>query len=161
ARASGRRIVEMVWDDLTPRTVLTPGAFRNAVAAVLAVSGSINCVKHLQAIAVEAGLDLDVFALFNEMGAHVPVLSAVAPNGPDPIDAFEAAGGTPALLNVLRPVLDLDARTVTGHSRGEALATAPPPDGRVIRRFEQPYSSAASIVVLRGSLATESAIARP
>ena len=68
ARQSGRRIVEMVWEDLTPRRILTPGAFRNAAASVLAVSGSINCIKHLQATAVEAGVDVDVFALFNELG---------------------------------------------------------------------------------------------
>jgi hypothetical protein len=60
----------MVWEDLKPRDVMTPGAFRNAAAAVLAVSGSINCVKHLQAVAVEAGVDLDVFGLFNELGAQ-------------------------------------------------------------------------------------------
>ena len=63
-------------------TILTPGAFRNAAASVLAVSGSINCVKHLQATAVEAGVDVDVFALFNELGEQVPVLSAVAPERP-------------------------------------------------------------------------------
>ena len=72
ARRSGRRIVEMVLEDLKPRDVLTPGAFRNAAAAVLAVSGSINCIKHLQATAIEAGLDLDVYALFNELGDEVP-----------------------------------------------------------------------------------------
>ena len=71
----------MVWEDLTPRQILTPGAFRNAAASVLAVSGSINCVKHLQATAVEAGVDVDLFSIFNELGEQVPVLSAVAPNG--------------------------------------------------------------------------------
>ena len=81
ARRSGRRIVEMVWDDLKPRDILTPGAFRNAAAAVLAVSGSINCIKHLQATAIEAGVDVDVFQLFNDLGEDVPVLSAVSPNG--------------------------------------------------------------------------------
>jgi dihydroxy-acid dehydratase len=161
ARASGRRIVDMVWEDLKPRDIMTPGAFRNAVAAVLAVSGSINCVKHLQATAVEAGLDLDVFALFNEMGTRVPVLSAVAPNGPDTIDAFEAAGGARALLKALAPLLDLEARTVTGSKLGDDLAAAPDPDGGVIRTRERPYSRDASIVILTGSLAPESAIARP
>src|SRR5215213_7187886 len=73
ARRSGRRIVEMIWDDVTPRSILTPGAFRNATAAVLAVSGSINCIKHLQAAAIESGLDLDVYGLFNEIGDDVPV----------------------------------------------------------------------------------------
>jgi dihydroxy-acid dehydratase len=161
ARQSGRRIVEMVWEDLKPRDVMTPGAFRNAAAAVLAVSGSINCVKHLQAVAVEAGLDLDVFGLFNDLGTRVPVLSAVAPNGPHTIDQFEAAGGTRALLKTLSPLLDLDARTVTGRTIGDDLGTASVRDDDVIRPLERPYSQAASIVVLRGSLAPESAIARP
>ena len=161
ARRSGRRIVEMVWEDLKPRDVMTPGAFRNAVASVLAVSGSINCVKHLQATAVEAGLDLDVFALFNEMGGRVPVLSAVAPNGPHTIDAFEAAGGAHALLHTLRPLLDLSARTVTGGSLGDDLAGATVGNHDVIRPLDRAYSAAASIVVLTGSLAPESAIARP
>ena len=161
ARQSGRRIVEMVWEDLTPRTVMTAGAFRNAVAAVLAVSGSINCVKHLQAVAVEAGLDLDVFSLFNELGARVPVLSAVAPNGVHTIDQFEAAGGAHGLLHRLRPLLHLDARTVTGRTLGDELAQAAVSDDDVIRPLDRPCSRAASIVVLRGSLAPESAIARP
>jgi len=161
ARQSGRRIVEMVWEDLKPRDVMTAGAFRNAVAAVLAVSGSINCVKHLQATAVEAGLDLDVFSLFNELGARVPVLSAVAPNGAHTIDQFEAAGGARALLARLSPLLDLEARTVTGRTLGDDLAGAGVGDDDVIRPLERPYSRAASIVVLRGSLAPESAIARP
>jgi dihydroxy-acid dehydratase len=161
ARQSGRRIVEMVWEDLAPRTVMTAGAFRNAVAAVLAVSGSINCVKHLQAVAVEAGLDLDVFSLFNELGARVPVLSAVAPNGAHTIDQFEAAGGAHGLLHRLRPLLDLDARTVTGRALRDDLAQAAVSNDGVIRPLDQPCSRAASIVVLRGSLAPESALARP
>jgi len=161
ARRSGRRIVEMVWEDLKPRDVMTPAAFRNAIASVLAVSGSINCVKHLQATAVEAWLDLDVFALVNELGARVPVLSAVAPNGPHTIDAFEAAGGAHGLLRALAPLLDLSARTVTGRTLGDELADATVRDGEVIRPLDRPYSAAASIVVLRGSLAPESAIARP
>src|SRR6266540_2172547 len=89
ARRSGTRIVEMVLEDLKPRDVMTPGAFRNAAAAVLSVSGSINCIKHLQAAAIESGLDLDVYGLFNEFGDDVPVLSAVRPNGEDTIEMFE------------------------------------------------------------------------
>jgi dihydroxy-acid dehydratase len=85
ARRSGRRIVEMVLEDLKPRDIMTAGAFHNAVAAVLSVSGSINCIKHLQATAVETGLDLDIFGLFNELGEKIPVLSAVRPNGEETI----------------------------------------------------------------------------
>jgi dihydroxy-acid dehydratase len=161
ARRAGRRIVEMVWDDLKPRDVLTAGAFRNAVAATLAVSGSINCVKHLQATAVEAGVDVDIFSLFNELGATVPVLSAVAPNGPHTIDAFEAAGGARALLATLTPLLDSRARTITGRTIGEEIRDARVEDSGVIRPLDRPYSQAASIVILRGTLAPESAIVKP
>ncbi|HEX5110509.1 MAG TPA: dihydroxy-acid dehydratase [Vicinamibacterales bacterium] len=161
ARRSGRRIVEMVWEDLKPRDILTRAAFTNAAAATLAVSGSINCVKHLQATAVEAGTDVDVFALFNSLGTKVPVLSAVAPNGPHTIDAFEAAGGAQALLKTLAPLIDTSARTVTGRTLEENLATTVTTDPEVIRPLDRPFSNAASIVVLRGTLAPESAIVKP
>ncbi len=161
ARASGRRIVEMVNEDLTPRRILTPGAFRNAAASVLAVSGSINCVKHLQATAVEAGVDVDLFSIFNELGERVPVLSAVAPNGSDTIDAFEAAGAARGLLKQLEPLLDLDVLTATGRTLRDNLAGVVVDNPEVIRPLGRPFSRHASIVVLRGSLAPDSAIVRP
>ncbi len=160
ARRSGRRIVEMVLDDLKPRDVLSPGSFENAAAAVLAVSGSINCVKHLQATAIEAGVDVDVFQLFNDLGEKVPVLSAVAPNGTDTIEAFEAAGGAKALLKQLEPLLARDAMTVTGKTIGENLADAEVFDEDVIRPLDHPFSDKPPIVVLHGSLAPESAIVK-
>jgi dihydroxy-acid dehydratase len=160
ARQSGRRIVDMVWEDLKPRDILTPGAFRNAVAAVLAVSGSINCIKHLQATAVEAGVHLDVFKLFNDLGDNVPVLSAVSPNGKDTIEAFERAGGARALMKQLAPLLDLDALTVTGRRVRDNLADAQVHDEDVIRPMTRAFSDKPAIVVLHGSLAPESAIAK-
>jgi dihydroxy-acid dehydratase len=160
ARESGRRIVELVTEDLKPRDILTPGAFRNAVAAVLSVSGSINCIKHLQATAVEAAVDVDIFALFNELGSSIPVLSAVRPNGPDSIEAFEAAGGAHALLKQLAPLLDLSPMTVTGHTLAQNLAAAVVHDSQVIRPISRPYSDKPPIAVLHGSLAPESAIVK-
>jgi dihydroxy-acid dehydratase len=160
ARRSGRRIVDMVWDDLKPRDILTPGAFRNAAAAVLAVSGSINCIKHLQATAIEAGVDVDVFQLFNDLGEQVPVLSAVSPNGSDTIEAFEAAGGARALMKQLESLLDLDAITVTGRTVRDNLAEAVVSDEDVIRPLERPFADKPPIVVLHGSLAPESAIVK-
>jgi dihydroxy-acid dehydratase len=160
ARRSGRRIVDMVWDDLKPRDILTPGAFRNAAAAVLAVSGSINCIKHLQATAIEAGVDVDVFQLFNDLGEQVPVLSAVSPNGSDTIEAFEAAGGARALMKQLESLLDLDALTVTGRTVRDNLADAIVSDEDVIRPLERPFADKPPIVVLHGSLAPESAIVK-
>lgn len=158
ARQSGRRIVEMVEEDLTPRKIMTPGAFRNAAAAVLAVSGSINCIKHLQATAVESGIDLDVYGLFDELSGEIPVLSAVRPNGADTIDAFEAAGGTQALLKQLQPLLDGDALTVTGRTLAENLVSAVVHDAEVIRPLDRAFSNEPAIVILHGSLAPESAI---
>src|SRR5215472_2222125 len=88
ARA-GRRIVELVAEDLRPRFLLTDRAFCNAVTAILAVSGSVNCLKHLQAIAVEAGCDVDVYRLFEELAPKVPLLTDVKPNGDTQITAFD------------------------------------------------------------------------
>ena len=160
AQESGRRIVEMVLEDLKPRDIMTVGAFRNAVAAVLSVSGSINCIKHLQATAVESGVDVDVFALFNELGAKIPVLSAVRPNGSDTIEEFEAAGGAHALLKQLAPLLDTNAMTVTGRDLAANLADARVHDEEVIRPLKRPYSDKPPIAILHGSLAPESAIVK-
>ena len=160
ARRSARRIVEMVHEDLKPRDIMTAGAFHNAVAAVLSVSGSINCIKHLQATAVETGLDLDIFALFNTLGEKIPVLSAVRPNGNDTIEAFEAAGGAHALMKQLAPLLDLDVLTVTGRTAAENLSTAAVKDPEVIRPLARAYSNQQPITILHGTLAPESAIVK-
>jgi len=160
ARRSGRRIVEMVLEDLKPRDIMTAGAFHNAVAAVLSVSGSINCIKHLQATAVETGLDLDIFGLFNELGEKIPVLSAVRPNGEETIEAFEAAGGARALLKQLAPLLDQNVRTVTGRTLAQNLATAAVRDPEVIRPLDRPFSNKQPITILHGTLAPESAIVK-
>ncbi len=160
ARAAGARIVDMVWEDLKPRQIMTDGAFRNAVAAVLAVSGSINCIKHLQATAVESDVAVDIFELFNELGESIPVLSAVRPNGDDSIEAFEAAGGARAVLKRLEPLIDREALTVTGRTVGENLAGFVVSGTAVIRELDDPFSDKPPIVILRGSLAPESAVVK-
>lgn len=160
ARRAGGRIVEMVREDLKPRDIMTPGAFRNAAAAVLAVSGSINAVKHLQATATEAELDLDVYGLFEDLSGKIPVLAAVRPNGPDHIEDFEAAGGARALMSQLRELLDLDVLTVTGGTVGENLDEAEVLNEEVIRPVGRAYSTRPPIVILRGTLAPESAIVK-
>lgn len=160
ARLTGERIVAMVLDDLRPRQILTPGAFANAVRAVLASSGSINTVKHLQATATEGRLPVDVFGLFEELSRTVPMLSAVRPNGNRSIEEFEAAGGARAILKRLEPLLDRDALTVTGRTVGENLAGFEAADDEVIRPLERPISTEAPIVVMHGTLAPESAIVK-
>ena len=83
----------MVDEDLRPRDILTPDAFANAVITILSVSGSINSVKHLQAVAAEAECDVDVYRLFERLAADVPLLAAIRPNGEHSIEDFEDAGG--------------------------------------------------------------------
>ena len=160
ARASGRRIVEMVMEDLKPRDIMTRAAFVNSAAAVLAVSGSINCLKHLQATATEAQTDIDVYGIFEELSEKVPTLSAVRPNGKRRIEEFEAAGGAQALLKQLAPVIDTSAMTATGKTLAENLASVTVADPEVIRPLGNPISPGPSIAVLKGSLAPESAIVK-
>jgi dihydroxy-acid dehydratase len=158
--AAGRRIVELVAEDVRPRDILTPGAFRNAVAAVLAISGSVNTVKHLQAVAVEAGCDVDVLSLFEQLAGEVPLLTAVKPNGERRIDEFEAAGGAQALLHQLRPLLDLDQPTVAGRTMAEVLGGGVVADSDVIRPVDAPLARHPGILVVRGSLAPDGAVVK-
>ena len=152
AREAARRIVEMVHEDLKPRQILTAGAFRNAIATVLAVSGSINAIKHLQATAIEAGTDIDIFALWEEM-ADVPVLSAVRPTGEVRIEQFEDAGGARAVLKRLESRIDTSALTCTGRTLGENLAGYDIPGPEVIRPLDAPVGPGPAIAILKGSFA--------
>jgi len=159
-KEAGRRIVELVAEDVRPRDILTPGAFRNAVTAVLAISGSVNTLKHLQAIAVEADCDVDVYALFEELAPQVPLLAGVKPNGPRRIDEFEAAGGALTLMHRLAPMLDLDRPTVSGRTVREIVSSVTPPESDVIRPLDDPLARHPGIVVIRGSLAPDGAVVK-
>jgi dihydroxy-acid dehydratase len=160
ARAAGTRIVDMVWDDLKPRDIITAESVRNAAIIVMALSGSINCVKHLQAIATEAEVDVDVYQLFADYAAKVPLLAAVRPNGPVTIEEFEAAGGARAVLKRLEPLLATEAMTVTGHSLGDELQGASVADENVIHSLEEPLSRRPAINIVRGSLLPGGGIVR-
>lgn len=161
ARAAGARIVDMVWDDLKPRDILTPGAFANAVRAVLSIGGSLNAVKHLQAVATEAECGVDVYDLFEQLGPVTPVLAGVRPIGDRLIEEFEAAGGARALLKQLQPLLDAGAMTVTGKTLADNLASYEVADAEVIRPIDRPVAPRPAIVLLRGSLAPDAALIKP
>jgi dihydroxy-acid dehydratase len=158
ARAAGERIVQMVWDDLKPRQILTAGAFANAVTAVLAVGGSLNAVKHLQAVATEAESGVDVYGLFERLGPKTPVLAGIRPIGERFIEEFEAAGGARALMKQLAPLLDNDALTVTGLTVAGNLRDVKVADAEVIRAIANPIAPHPAIVLLRGNLAPEAAL---
>ena len=159
-RQAGTRIVEMVEADLRPRDILTPGAFRNAVMAVLAVGGSMNTVKHLQATAVEAGLGTDIYRLFENLAARVPVIAGVRPIGNHSIEAFEAAGGARAVMKQLEGMLDTKPMTVSGRTVAENLKNYAVKDEEVIRPASRPVAKKPALVVLRGSLAPDAAIVK-
>jgi dihydroxy-acid dehydratase len=158
ARAAGARIVQMVWDDLTPRRILTPAAFANAVRAVLSIGGSLNAVKHLQAVATEAGTDVDVYGLFERLGPQTPVLAGIRPIGDRFIEEFEDAGGCRALMKQLAPLLSADALTVSGGSVADNLHDVAVGDAEVIRPVDRPVAPRPAIVLLRGNLAPEGAL---
>jgi dihydroxy-acid dehydratase len=159
-RQAGERIVQMVWDDLKPRDILTRDAFANAVRAMLCVGGSINSVKHMQAVASEARCEVDIYGLFEKFANQIPVLTAVRPVGEHSIEEFEAAGGCRAVLKQLEHLLDRDALTVTGHSMGENLRNVHVADEEIIRPAARPIAAKPAIVLVRGSLAPEAGIVK-
>lgn len=158
ALAAGRRIVAIVNEDLRPKQIMTPPAFANAIAVGLAISGSINLLRHLQGAAAEGEIDVDVYRLVDELGARVPLLCAIKPNGPARIEELEAAGGTQAIMKRLEPVLIGKAMTCTGRTLAQNLDKVQVPDHGVIGSLDRPIAAGPSIVILRGSLAPEGAI---
>jgi dihydroxy-acid dehydratase len=158
AKAAGTRIVQMVWDDLKPRDILTEAAFANAVKAVLAIGGSLNAVKHLQAVATEGQCGVDVYGLFERLSPEVPVLAGLRPIGERFIEEFEDAGGARALLKQLLPMLDASALTVTGRTLADNLDGVEVGDADVIRPLDRPIAARPAVMVLRGNLAPESAL---
>ncbi len=159
-RRSGERIVQMVWDDCKPRDVVSADSIANAAVVVLALSGSINCVKHLQAIAHESAIDVDVYALFQKYAEKVPLLAAIRPNGDGRIEELEAAGGARAVMKRLEPLLHKHARSITGGTMGEILESATVKEDGVISSLEHPLSRRPSIVIVRGSLLPGGGIVR-
>jgi len=158
ASLSGKRIVEMVWQDLKPRDLLTREAFDNAIVTLMALGGSTNAIVHLVAMAGRAGIKL-ALERFNELSTKTPVLANIRPSGSKYLmEDFYYAGGLRALLGELRDLLALDCRTANGRTLGENLEHARIFDEEVIRRRANPLRAAGGIVVLKGNLAPNGAV---
>jgi dihydroxy-acid dehydratase len=157
ADRTGRRIVEMVWEGLKPRDILTEASFRNAIATVLALGGSTNAVIHIIALAGRAGIKVTLDH-FDERSKKIPVLANLRPSGKYLMEDFFYAGGLPALLRALSPHLDLSCSTVTGRTLGENIANAEIYNSDVIRSLENPVFSSGGLVILRGNLAPNGAV---
>ncbi len=153
----GGRIVEMVWEDLKPRDILTPLALRNAITVDMAIGGSTNAIIHLVALARRLGFDLPL-RVFDEISRHVPVLANIRPSGKFLMEDFYYAGGLRALMAEIRDLLNLDCVTVNGKSVGENLRGARVINSEVIRSREAPLMESGGTAILYGSLAPDGAV---
>ena len=158
ATATGKRIVDMVWEDLKPSDILTPASFDNAIVTLMTMGGSTNAIIHLVAMAGRAGIALPL-ERYNEISVKTPVLANIRPSGKQYLmEDFYYAGGLRALLGEVKDLLALDCRTVNGRTLGENIADAQIYNDDVIRRRDNPLKGAGGIVVLRGNLAPEGAV---
>jgi dihydroxy-acid dehydratase len=160
ASATGRRIVEMVLEDLKPAEILTAEAFDNAITVVHALSGSTNALIHLIAMAGRAGIPLKL-ERFDEIAQRVPVLANLRPAGKYLMEDFYYAGGLRALLANLKEDLNLNSHTANGKTLGENIAGAQAYNTDVIRSREKALSQSGGLAVLRGNLAPDGAVIKP
>ena len=160
AARSGRRIVEMVWENLLPTDIMTAGAFDNAIVTSAAIAGSTNAIIHLIALARRAGLALSLDR-FDALSAGMPVIANVRPSGQYLMEDFYYAGGLPALLTRIADKLDLSQINVLGETLGDVLSTAKVWNDDVIRVTSAPISAAEGLAVLRGNLAPDGCVMKP
>jgi dihydroxy-acid dehydratase len=160
AAASGRRIVELVWQDLRPRDILTQTAFDNAITTLMALGGSTNAIIHLVAMAGRAGISLPL-EHFDAISRRTPLLANIRPSGQYLMEDFFYAGALPALLKQLGPLLELGAMTVTGKTLGENIARGEVYNDDVIRSPNRALQPEGGLAVLKGNLAPNGAVIKP
>lgn len=158
---SGRRVVEMVWEDLTPSRIQTRAAFENAITVAMAMGCSTNAIIHLIAQARRAGADIGLDD-FERASRIVPVIANVRPSGDAYLmEDFYFAGGLPALMSRLRDFLNLDVLTVSGRTVGENIERAQVYNDDVIRPIDNPIYREGALAVLRGNLAPAGCVIKP
>ena len=154
---TGRRIVEMVWEDLKPRDILTEKSFDNAIRVLMALGGSTNGLIHVIAMAGRAGIPI-ALERFEEIGQRTPYLVNMRPSGKYLMEDFYYAGGLAAMLEGMRELLDVDELTCTGKTLGENIAGAKIHNDDVIRTPANPMQPEGGLIVLRGNLAPDGAV---
>ncbi|HEX3227384.1 MAG TPA: L-arabinonate dehydratase [Pyrinomonadaceae bacterium] len=160
ASACGRRVVEMVWEDLKPRDILSLASFENAIIADMAIGGSTNAIIHLVALAGRAGFKLDL-KTFDDLSQRTPMIANLRPSGQFLMEDLYYAGGLRALLNEIRDLLNLDALTVSGRTLGDNLKSARITNAEVIRTLDNPVSQKGGTAILYGNLAPDGAVIKP
>lgn len=157
----GRRIVDMVWEDLTPDRIVTPAAVRNAATVAMATGCSTNAVVHLLAMARRASVPLELDDL-DALGRSTPLIANIRPAGKDYLmEDFYFAGGLRALMDQLGDMLDRKAITCTGKTLAEGIQGAPVYNDDVIRPLSNPVYHEGSLAVLRGNLCPDGAVIKP
>jgi dihydroxy-acid dehydratase len=157
---SGRRIVDMVWEDQTPDKILTSAAFDNAIKVHMAMGGSTNAIIHVVAMARRAGIPVDM-ERFDRLSRQIPVLANVRPSGKYLMEDFYYAGGLRAMMQNLREKLDLSCMTVTGKTIGENIAGALVHIPDVIHSLNDPIYAEGATAVLKGNLAPNGCVIKP
>jgi len=160
AQHSGRRIVEMVQEDLKMSKVLKREAFENAIRVNAATGGSTNFVIHLLAIAGRIGVDLHLDD-FDKFSKNIPLLANIQPSGQHFMEDLYYAGGLPALMNQMKEHLHTSTITVNGKTVGENIENTPIYDSNIISTFDQPFKKDSGISVVRGNLAPNGAVVKP
>ncbi len=158
--AAGRRIVDMVWEDLTPEQILTPAAFDNAIRVHMALGGSTNAIIHVIAMARRAGISLTM-QRFDEISRQVPVIANITPSGKYLMEDFFYAGGLRALMGEMRDLLDLSCVTVTGRTLGDNIAGSKVHLPDVIHALSAPLYPEGATAVLTGNLAPRGCVMKP
>jgi dihydroxy-acid dehydratase len=157
AERAGAQIIDLVAARTRPSDIMTRAAFENAIRTLHAIGGSTNAVIHLVAIAGRLGVDLPI-DLFDELAASTPLLVNIKPSGAYLMEDFYYAGGLPAVHAQMTDLLNLDARTVTGRTMGEAILGASIVNDDVIRPRDRALLSGGSLAILRGSLCPDGAV---
>ena len=160
AETAGRKIVELVHEDVPPSAILTFKAFENAIRTLHAIGGSTNGIIHLVALAGRVGIELPL-ALFDELSRTTPFILNLKPSGKFLMEDFFYAGGVSALLSALSPLLHLDVPTVTGQLLGKNIEKAINYNPELIRSIEKPLHREGGLAVLYGSLAPDGALIKP
>jgi L-arabonate dehydrase len=160
SQLSGRRIVEMVKEDLTLSKILTRQAFENAIMVNAAIGGSTNFVIHLLAIAGRIGVELNIDD-FDKYSQHIPLLANIQPSGQNYMEDLYYSGGLPALIKEMKSIIHNNAITVNGKTMGENCAAAEVYDRNIISTMDSPFKPESGIVIVKGNLAPNGAVIKP
>ena len=161
AKKAGMQVMELLRKNIRPRDIMTSEAFMNALTVDMALGCSTNRMRHLPAIAHEAGVELNV-DIANEVSARTPNLCHLAPAGPTYMEDLNEAGGVYAVMKELtkKNLLNLDCMTVTGKTVGENIADSVNRNPEVIRPIDNPYSTTGGLAILKGNLAPDSGVVK-